>query len=230
MTTALEKGNSVRAVSSNQPSLHQKLEATVRKHLQSHFQKPLTPHSKEAFEQARQWLQLLNRPFILDSFCGTGESTHWLATQHPEHAVIGVDKSAVRLTRHQSQRRDNYLLLRSDTDDFWRLLVEAGIRPDKHCIFYPNPWPKSEHLKRRCHGSPLFPSLLALGGELELRTNWLIYAEEFCTALGVANINAQVTEFSANPPVTAFERKYSEAGQSLWRLHCELPSTPPAPL
>lgn len=230
MTTDVEKGNSVRAVSSNQSDLHSKLETTVRKHLQSHFQKPYTTHARAAFEEARQWLQSLNRPFILDSFCGTGESTRWLARQHPDHAVIGVDKSAARLARHQAQGRENYLLLRGDTDDFWRLLLDAGLQPEKHCIFYPNPWPKSEHLMRRCHGSPLFPTLIALGGELELRSNWRIYAEEFCAALDVAGISTQVAEFSANPPVTAFERKYHEAGQRLWRLHCQLPSPPPAPL
>ena len=230
MTTGPQKGNTVRAVSSNQQGPHHKLGATVTKHLQTRFQKPIGSHSAKAFADAQRWLRASDKPFILDSFCGTGESTRWLAGQYPDCVVLGVDKSAARLARHQASEQSNYLLLRADTDDVWRLLVTAGLLPHKHCIFYPNPWPKSEHLMRRCHGSPLFSTLLALGGELELRTNWRIYAEEFCAALAVADISAQVSEFTANPPVTAFERKYSDAGQSLWRLQCELPSPPPAPL
>lgn len=224
MTTERQKGNTVRSVSSNQSGIHDKLAASVAKHLEKPFRKPYSAHNEAAFRKARDWLSTQQRPLILDSYCGTGESTQTLAQRFPENAVLGVDKSAARLARHQASGQDNYFLLRADTDDIWRLLVDAGLRPDRHCIFYPNPWPKSDHLKRRCHGSPLFPSLLALGGELELRTNWRIYAEEFCAALEIAGIAAQVMEFTANPAMTAFERKYSEAGQTLWRVCCALPN------
>lgn len=234
MTTEQQKGNTVRAVSSNQSAIHDKLSDTVAKHLNSEFKKPYRKHSEQAFKTASHWLREQDRPYILDSFCGTGESTRALALQYPQYAVLGVDKSADRLARHQrivSQTApNNYMLLRADTDDLWRLLLMANLLPEKHCIFYPNPWPKSDHLKRRCHGSPLFSTLLALGGKFELRTNWRIYAEEFCAALTVAGICSQVSEFTANPAITAFERKYSEAGQSLWRLRCQLPSPPPSPL
>lgn len=215
----------MRAVSSNQRAIHDKLTATVAKHLRTRFRKPLGPHSEQAFAEAQRWLHHQNKPFILDSYCGTGDSTRNLAEQFPQYAVLGIDKSAARLARHQPSESNNYLLLRADTDDLWRQLLDAGLRPEKHCIFYPNPWPKSEHLKRRCHGSPLFSTLLDLGGELDLRSNWRIYAEEFCAALALANIHTQVMEFSANPAITAFERKYSEAGQTLWRVGCQLPNT-----
>ncbi len=224
MTTERQKGNTVRSVSSNQSGIHDKLAASVAKHLENPFRKPYSAHNEKAFHTAQAWLSAQQRPFILDSYCGTGESTRTLAQMFPGHAVLGIDKSAARLARHQASGEDNYHLLRADTDDIWRLLADAGLRPDRHCIFYPNPWPKADHLKRRCHGSPLFPSLLALGGELDLRTNWRIYAEEFCAALKIADIAAQVTEFKANPAITAFERKYSEAGQSLWRVCCTLPN------
>lgn len=230
MTTERRKGNSVRTVSSNQSAIHDNLTAIVEKHLRTRFRKPISQHNEQAFLHARQWLYKQNRPFILDSFCGTGESTRALAEQFPHHAVLGIDKSAARLARQPTAGPDNCLLLRADTDDLWRQLLAAALLPEKHCIFYPNPWPKAEHLKRRCHGSPLFSTLLNLGGELELRSNWRIYAEEFCVALKTAKLHAQVAEFSANTPVTAFERKYSEAGQALWRVRCQLPSPPPAPL
>lgn len=221
----------MRAVSSNQDTLHDQLDTVVRKHLSSHFRKPVSAHNEEAFAEADRWWRRGGKlPLILDSFCGTGESTHWLARQYPQCAVLGVDRSATRLARHRGGDADNYLLLRADTDDLWRLIATAGWPVSRHCLFYPNPWPKAEHLKRRCHGSPLFATLLQLGGELELRSNWRIYAEEFCAALKIANIEGKCAEYTANPPISAFERKYHHAGQTLWAVRSQLPKTPAAPL
>lgn len=221
----------MRAVSSNQETLHDQLDTVVRKHLNSRFRRPVSAHNEQAFAEADRWWRHGGKlPLILDSFCGTGESTHWLARQYPQCAVLGIDRSATRLARHRSGEADNYLLLRADTDDLWRLIAAAGWPVSRHCLFYPNPWPKAEHLKRRCHGSPLFATLLQLGGELELRSNWRIYAEEFCAALKIANIEANCGEYPATPPITAFERKYRHAGQTLWTVRCELPKPPAAPL
>lgn len=220
MTSDTAKGNNtkgVRAVTSNQPSLHEKLDSTVRRHLAHAFRKPIAPHNQSAFAEAEQWLKAQDRPLLLDSFCGTGESTVWLARNNPGCAVIGLDKSAARLGK-QSQCPTNALLVRADTDDFWRLALAAGWQPRRHTLFYPNPWPKAEHLKRRIHGSALLPTLLALGGTAELRTNWRIYAEEFCRALKIAGISAEPGILSVSQPVTAFERKYHHAGQTLWQV------------
>ena len=229
MTSQSQKGNSVRSVSSNQTGIHDKLEHTVRRHLRHTFQKPFSQHTELAFTAANAWLEQQTKPLLLDSYCGTGASTRWLAENHPDCAVIGIDKSEARLGKLQPPP-DNCLLVRADTDDFWRLALAAGWQARQHTLFYPNPWPKSEHLKRRCHGSPLFPTVIALGGRLELRTNWRIYAEEFCEALKIAGISSELEKLSCGQPVTAFERKYSEARQSLWQVRAQLSSPPLSPL
>ncbi len=221
MTSQTEKGNSVRAVTSNQAGLHDKLENTVRKHLRHVYRKPYSDHTERAFASASAWLEQQDKPLLLDSYCGTGTSSRWLAEAHPDCAVIGIDKSEVRLNKLAKQP-DNCLLVRADTDDFWRLALAAGWQARQHNLFYPNPWPKSEHLKRRCHGSPLFPTLIALGGQLELRTNWRIYAEEFCAALKIAGNSSELKKLNLVQPVTAFERKYSDAGQNLWQVCAQL--------
>ena len=113
-------------------------------------------------------------------------------------------------------------VLRADVDDFWRLAVEDSWHLTRHCLFYPNPWPKSCHFKRRVQGSPLFPSLLALGGEVEVRSNWPIYIQEFAAALAIAGHSASVEKFSPEQTLTPFERKYSESGQPLWRCVSQL--------
>ncbi len=215
-----------RIITSNQPGIHDSLEAVVRRHLKTRFQRPFPDYSLTVFEQAVARVSQHQGDIILDSYCGVGESTVNLAKRFPEALVIGIDKSIVRLNKHDEHYRqtgvDNYLVLRADVDDFWRLAVEAKWQLAKHCVFYPNPWPKSSQFKRRVHGSPLFPSLLALGGEVELRSNWPVYVQEFAAALEVAGHSAKAGIFTPEPSITPFERKYSESGQPLWRCICDL--------
>ena len=101
----------------------------------------------------------------------------------------------------------------------------------RHCIFYPNPWPKAEHLGRRWHGHPRFADLLRLGGRLELRTNWPVYAQEFAHALQVAGHAATLGVVAAPEaePISPFERKYALSGHTLWLLQAQLPGAPARP-
>tara|TARA_R110000868_G_scaffold179802_2_gene420047 strand:+ start:58229 stop:58909 length:681 start_codon:yes stop_codon:yes gene_type:complete len=213
--------SNAKAVISNQTGPHQQLPQLVARHLASPFRKPYPAFSVQAFEEANNWQQRFKRPIIFDSYCGVGESTVALAKLHPEASVIGLDKSLHRLNKHDEHYRasgvDNYYLLRADIDDFWRLAVAAQWQLSHHYLLYPNPWPKSAHIKRRCHGSPLFRSLLALGGRIELRSNWPIYVEEFALALSLAGHPAQAQAFNPEPVMTPFERKYLAAQQTLYR-------------
>ena len=212
-----------RRVTSNQTDIHPKLEAVVKRHLATTFQRPFPDYSLRIFDKIEQRRRQHNGPLIIDSFCGVGESTVHLARQHPDALVLGIDKSDYRINKHRyCHSAVNYCLIRADVDDFWRLAVLAKWRPIKHYLLYPNPWPKSIHLKRRCHGSPLFASLLALGGQIELRSNWSLYVKEFCAALNIAGIEAKTDKYEAVKPITPFERKYQQANQDLWRCICEV--------
>lgn len=109
--------------------------------------------------------------------------------------------------------------VRARAEDIWSLLAADGVRVARHFLLYPNPWPKAAHLKHRWHGHPVFPTLLSLGGRLELRTNWQTYAEEFRRAAGICGMATQpVVSFSVASPLTPFERKYAESGHRLYRL------------
>jgi tRNA G46 methylase TrmB len=204
-------------VSSNQDHLHPNLARVVRRHLQTNDRSAVAAHSRAAFATLGQELDRQPRPLVLDSFCGTGHSTAMLAEQHPDHLVVGIDKSANRLLRHAGGDRDNYLLLRAPCEDIWRLLVENGLRLDFHYLLYPNPWPKAAHLQRRVHGHNSFPMLLRLGGTLELRSNWQLYVEEFGIAMHIAGQRGRVAIVSDNaPPLSLFERKFRVSGHTLW--------------
>ena len=221
-----------RPVHSNQPDLHPRLEEVVRRHLLSEFRRPIADHNRRAFDGIAASVAAHRGPLILDSFCGVGASTGRLAAAHPEALVIGIDKSAHRLARQPYHRpaippvappanRDaisRCLLVQAEVEDFWRLALAAGWRPMEHYLLYPNPWPKAEHLKRRVHGSPLFPTLLELGGRLELRSNWRLYLQEFAAALTIAGWHGRLEPLPSPPGTTPFERKYAAAGQTLWRL------------
>ena len=72
----------------------------------------------------------------------------------------------------------------------------------------------------------MFPSVVALGGTLECRSNWQIYVEELAIALSCfTGERPQVTCFQADTPLTPFEKKYRDSGQALYRLRTILPDT-----
>jgi len=176
-----------------------------------------------AFDDLQAIVSAERRPLVLDSGCGTGESTRRLAKAFPDVLVIGVDKSAARLGRTGATRfpfRDgNAVWLRADLATFWRLALTAGWRLQRHYLLYPNPWPKPGQLQRRWHGHPVFADLLALGGRLELRTNWSIYAAEFAAA--IAALTGQAITPCTVPPgeaLSPFELKYRASGHALYSV------------
>jgi tRNA G46 methylase TrmB len=198
----------------------------VDRHRLHSWRQPIAAHSHAAFGQLQPWLrERASMPLVLDSGCGTGASSAALAAAHPDWAVVGVDQSLARLSRHVGMAGDlallaeNAALLRAPLQDIWRLLLADGWRLERHLLWYPNPWPKPEHLGRRWHAHPVFPALLALGGNIELRSNWRIYIDEFAMALNAHGWQSTIAAVGAfDDPVTPFERKYRDSGHPLWCL------------
>ena len=216
--------------------------------MRTQYLRPIADHTREAFTQAEKFVEKFyasasytSYKVILDSGCGTGESTVNLALAHPGIPVIGIDKSVARLTKAVAGSKingadnlpANAFLVRAELLDFWRLAldeVSAGRwQIPYHALYYPNPWPKQSEATRRFHLHPIFPTFLQLGESIELRTNWEIYAREFAMAARIAKkipgqagddntgtINCEA--FEPARPITAFERKYNEARQQLWRV------------
>lgn len=212
-----------RPVTSNQNGPHEHVTKIVNRQLKSVFRKPVADHNQVAFDEAQQKIRDAGKPLILDSCCGIGESSRHLARSFPDHFIVGVDKSSNRLTRETGEDLPgNLCLVRADLVDFWRLAAEANWHPVRHYLLYPNPWPKAEHLKRRWHAMPVFRQIVTLGGMLELRSNWPVYLQEFALALAETGINATPEVFCPDQPITPFERKYSDSGQTLWRMMADL--------
>ncbi|GAB2705005.1 hypothetical protein GCM10027170_38820 [Aliiglaciecola aliphaticivorans] len=219
----MQTGNS-RSITSNQLGPHEKVPELVRRHLENTSQKPFNQHTLDAFEQVQKWrLQLdsqLQKPLIFDSCCGVGESTAHIAAQFPDALVVGIDKSELRTNKHEhyKEKSPNYLVIRADVNDFWRLARSAQWQLSHHFLLYPNPYPKSSQVQRRWHACAAFKEIIALGGTLEVRSNWQIYIQEFAIALNTAGKPASVSPYHSDEPQTPFERKYWASGQQSWQV------------
>ena len=82
------------------------LRKVVQKHcrtLDSFLQnRPIARHTAAAFEATKELLDRSgsSRKFILDSGCGTARSSMLLGEEYPDHTILGVDRSFVRLNRN----------------------------------------------------------------------------------------------------------------------------------
>jgi tRNA (guanine-N7-)-methyltransferase len=206
---------------SNQDAPHEELGAIVKNHVEKAHRREIAPHTLRAFAAVETRITALQKTsLILDSGCGAGDSTLFLAKKYPDYLVLGIDKSSVRLHKVQTkQRPDNVLFAQADQFDFWRLLAQSDWNVVRHFIFYPNPWPKKAHIKRRIHGHPAFIELPNITKNLELRSNWLIYLEEFSFAWSLlTGERVAVQKMAPGRPISLFEKKFADSGHQLFQL------------
>lgn len=214
-------GNS-RTITTNQTGVHDKLDEIVKKYQSGASQRPISEHTQQAFEHACNWLRSWRGPVILDSCCGVGQSTVNLAHHYPDHKIIGVDKSAARIEKHHAYGTEagNYLLVRADVNDFWRLVRRSDWQVQKHYLLYPNPYPKASQVQKRWHASAAMPDLMAMTPNIQVRSNWVVYLMEFAQAAAHYGVSAELTSISEQQAFTPFERKYQQSGQTCWQLDC----------
>lgn len=212
-------------IHSNQIDIYPDLEDIVKKHIKFEYKKPIQSFNQIVFDDILNRIQSDGRPLIFDSCCGVGESTIMLARMNPNNFVVGIDKSISRMRRNlyymerENEDMDNYLLVRANVIDIWRLAVKSGIKLSGHYLLYPNPWPKKKHIQRRWHGHPVFPFLLKLGGRLIVRGNWKLYLDEFAFAVNVVTgKKVFVEEYLPKYLISPFERKYQQRNETLYEL------------
>lgn len=196
-----------------QTEVNQELIPVAKRYLASEYQRPIPKQQHEIFA----WLtHRLENKMILDSGCGTGMSTQLLAESYPDHLVIGIDKSIHRLAKHAHFKQtdtaiqvENMILLQADLIDMWRLFSNHALTFSKHFLFYPNPWPKAQHIKRRFYAHPIFPDCMRLSSELICRANWLLYLQEMQLVLTECyQASCHLTTLENKTPMTRFEAKY----------------------
>jgi len=162
-------------------------------------------------------------PLVLEIGSGMGESTAALAAAEPDvdHLAVEVFEPGIAALLMRAAELTNLVVLRGDAVALLTTRVPeaslAGIR-----IFFPDPWPKTRHRKRRlvdASFAALAASRLAPGAIWRLATDWADYADQMRAVLDAepALEGGPVPRW-ADRPVTRFERKGLEAGRAITDL------------
>jgi tRNA (guanine-N7-)-methyltransferase len=164
-------------------------------------------------------------PVILEIGSGMGESTTLMALAAPEinHLAVEVYQPGLAhlLLRIERSEITNLRLLRGDAYLLLREHIAAGALRGVR-IYFPDPWPKRRHHKRRLvtrEFISLLASRLSPGGTLHLATDWEPYAEEMlaaCTTEQSLRNTAASNTFVTRPawrPVTKFEQRARDEGR-----------------
>jgi tRNA (guanine-N7-)-methyltransferase len=159
-------------------------------------------------------------PLILEIGSGMGESTAALAAAEPDvdHLAVEVFEPGIAALLMRATELTNLVVLRGDAVALLSEKVPeaslAGIR-----IFFPDPWPKRRHHKRRLV-QPAFAALavtrLRPGGTLHMATDWADYAEQM-RAVADAEPRLVGGEVPRPPwrPVTKFEARARAEGRDV---------------
>ena len=175
-------------------------------------------------------------PRSLEIGFGNGEVLAALAEAEPERDFIGIEVYRPGLGRMLSRVAELGLgNVRVSGDDAVELLEEriADASLDRIMVFFPDPWPKKRHHKRRLIQVP-FASLLASklkpGGQLCLATDWQDYAEQMLAVMeatpGLRNLHPGTDGDGYAPrpdyrPLTRFEQRGRRLGHGVWDLEYE---------
>ena len=161
-------------------------------------------HLREIFPTAEK--------IIMEIGFGMGETTAIIAAHSPQNAYVAVDLHppgiGKLLSRIAEQGITNIKVIEDDVHVVLPYMIEDECLDGVH-LYFPDPWPKSKHHKRRIV-TPNFLELIASklkpGGYFHLATDWVPYAES------MENVFGKSTQFSggviAKPdwrPVTRFE-------------------------
>jgi tRNA (guanine-N7-)-methyltransferase len=165
-------------------------------------------------------------PTILEIGFGMGEATAHIAGLMPEKNFLccevhepGVGALLKRIGEHELQ---NIRICAHDAVDVIDHMLPLGSLAGVH-VFFPDPWHKLRHNKRRLIQSPFVRKLaerLAVGGYLHCATDWQPYAEQMLEVLSQEPLLRNTAEaYAPKPayrPLTKFENRGIRLGHGVW--------------
>jgi tRNA (guanine-N7-)-methyltransferase len=164
-------------------------------------------------------------PRVLEIGFGMGDATAQIAAALPGTDFIGVEVHApgvgALLKRIGEAGLTNLRIVRHDAVEVLQQMVAPGSLAGVH-LYFPDPWPKKRHHKRRLI-QPAFAALLASrlvpGGYLHCATDWEPYAEQMLQVLAaeplLANSAAGYAPRPAWRPLTKFEQRGLKLGHGV---------------
>lgn len=165
-------------------------------------------------------------PHILEIGCGMGETTVAIAAAHPETDYLGIEVHGPGvgslLKQIDTQGLTNLRVIQHDAVEVLRDMIPSASLAGIH-VYFPDPWPKKRHHKRRLIQPPFVHELaqrLTPGGYLHCATDWEEYAQQMLEVLDNEALLANSAEgFAPRPvwrPQTKFETRGLRLGHGVW--------------
>ena len=168
-------------------------------------------------------------PVVVEIGFGMGDATAQIAAGAPERDFIGIEVHVpgvgALLKKIDERQLGNLRIFQHDAVEVLRDMVPPDSLAGIH-VYFPDPWHKKKHNKRRLIQSPfvaLLASRLAPGGYLHCATDWAPYAEQMLEVLGAEPLLANTAEQGYAPrpewrPLTKFENRGIRLGHGVWDL------------
>ena len=165
-------------------------------------------------------------PVVLEIGFGMGETTAAIAQAHPETDFLGVEVHApgvgALLREVEARALTNVRIVRHDAVEVVAQMIPPDSLAGVH-VYFPDPWPKKRHHKRRLLQPAFVRALaarLAPGGYLHAATDWEEYAQEILATFAAEPLLANTAEgFAPRPPwrpQTKFEVRGAKLGHGSW--------------
>jgi tRNA (guanine-N7-)-methyltransferase len=165
-----------------------------------------------------------SRPLVLEIGSGMGETTIAIAKAHPEADFVAVEVHGPGvgslLNAIERERLGNVRVIRHDAVEVLEQMVGDASLAAIH-LFFPDPWPKKRHHKRRLVQpalAALMARKLAPGGVLHAATDWPDYAEQMAAVLAAEPLLEPCEAGFAARPMTKFESRGRKLGHPIREL------------
>ena len=165
-----------------------------------------------------------DKPLVLEIGSGMGETTAAIAAAHPEAQFVAVEVHGPGvgslLNRIEKEKLGNVRVIRHDAVEVLQRMVADDSLAAIH-LFFPDPWPKKRHHKRRLV-QPGFASLAARklrpGGVLHAATDWPDYAEQMESVFSGEALLTRSDKGLFIRPTTKFEARGRGLGHPIREL------------
>jgi tRNA (guanine-N7-)-methyltransferase len=167
-------------------------------------------------------------PLVVEIGFGMGHATAAIAQTQPGTDFLGIEVHepgvGALLQRIDELHLNNLRIVRHDAVEVLTAMIApaslAGV-----LVFFPDPWPKKRHWKRRLIQPPLvalLASRLAHGATLHCATDWQPYAEQMLEVLSAEPLLVNTAAgYAPRPdcrPLTKFEQRGLALGHGVWDL------------
>jgi len=174
-----------------------------------------------------RWRQIFGaeQPLHLEIGMGQGQFLYAAALSHPEHNYLGLEKRAEPLMWLLKQMPEPYpanlRILHADAAQLTEMFAPGEL--DTLYLFFPDPWPKSRHAKRRLT-SPAFVEayrrILKPAGRLLFKTDGAAFYHWSCANFKQAGWRlAEASEdcpLKAGETITSYEQRFRDLGQCIF--------------